>query len=85
MLLRPLLLRSVGLIWCSAQLTAATTVAALRREEKERKQMKRVVHSLPDLNVIVKFTSNVSRALFSVTSFAIAVVLQNPSSCGPEN
>lgn len=47
--------------------------------------MKRVVHSLPDLNVIVKFTSNVSRALFSVTSFAIAVVLQNPSSCGPEN
>lgn len=46
--------------------------------------MKRVVHSLPDLNVIVKFTSNVSKALFSVTSFAIAV-LQNPSSCGPEN
>lgn len=85
MLLRALLSRSVGLICCSAQLTAATTVAALWREEKERKQVKCVVHSLPDLNVIVEFISNVSKALFNVTSFASAVILRNSSLCGPEN
>lgn len=49
--------------------------------EERRKKMKCVVNSVCDLNAIVKFTFNVSKALCSVIPFAFTLILQYSCLC----